>query len=53
MLMAPQLMAVPARKVQPPSNITFFRPNADESLLATSDEARPAMYKEDVNNVRT
>lgn len=53
MLAAPPLMAAPARKVQPPRTMVFLRPNAAETRLATSEAAKPAMYSDDVNAVKT
>ncbi|KAF2299687.1 hypothetical protein GH714_002454 [Hevea brasiliensis] len=53
MLAAPPLMAAPAKKVQPPSTMVFLRPNAAVRRLATSEAAKPAMYSDDVNAVKT
>ncbi|KAF7140776.1 hypothetical protein RHSIM_Rhsim06G0083000 [Rhododendron simsii] len=50
--LAPPLMAPPAKNKQPPSTMMFLRPKAAVRRLATRDEAKPAMYRDDVNAVK-
>jgi hypothetical protein len=39
--------------VQPPMTMVFLRPIAAVTRLATSDAANPAMYSDDVNDVKS
>ncbi|KAG5544034.1 hypothetical protein RHGRI_016702 [Rhododendron griersonianum] len=50
--LAPPLMAPPTKNKQPPNTMMFLRPKATVRRLATRDEAKPAMYRDDVNAVK-